>query len=66
MEQAIKVMERIADSLIRFRDSSAQNHFGPGLLGQNRFFTGTPRPGTPQPSYKNTLFVAYNGKQMYI
>ena len=30
------------------------------------FFTGTPRPGTPRPSYKNTLFVAYNGKQMDI
>ena len=38
-----------------FRDSSAQNHFGPGLLGPNRFFTGTPRPGTPRPSYKNAL-----------
>ena len=30
------------------------------------FFTGTPRPGTPRPSYKSTLFVAYNGNQMYI
>ena len=35
-----------------FRDSSAQHHFGPGLLGPNRFFTGTPRPGTPRPSIK--------------
>ena len=41
---------------ISARDSSAQINF----------FTGTPRPGTPRPSYKNTLFVAYNGKQMYI
>ena len=30
------------------RDSSAQIEF----------FTGTPRPGTPRPSYKNVLFVA--------
>ena len=30
------------------------------------FFTGTPRPGTPWPSYENALFVANNGKQMYI
>ena len=41
---------------ISARDSSAQIDF----------FTGTPRPGTPRPSYKNTLFAAYNGKQMYI
>ena len=41
---------------ISARDSSAQIDF----------FTGTPRPGTPRPSYKKTLFVVYNGKQMYI
>ena len=41
---------------ISARDSSAQINF----------FTGTPRPGTPRPSYKNALFLAYNGKQMYI
>ena len=41
---------------ISARDSSAQIDF----------FTGTPRPGTPRPCYKNALFVAYNGKQMYI
>ena len=39
---------------ISARDSSAQIDY----------FTGTPRPGTPRPTYKNTLFVAYNGKQM--
>ena len=32
---------------ISARDSSAQIEF----------FTGTPRPGTPRPSYKNILFV---------
>ena len=37
---------------ISARDSSAQIDF----------FTGTPRPGTPRPCYKSTLFVAYNGK----
>ena len=41
---------------ISARDSSAQIDF----------FTGTPRPGTPRPSYKNPIFVANNGKQMYI
>ena len=40
---------------ISARDSSAQIDY----------FNGTPRPGTPRPSYKNALFVAYNGKQMY-
>ena len=40
---------------ISTRDSSAQIDF----------FTGTPRPGTPRPSYMNTLSVAFNGKQMY-
>ena len=38
---------------ISARDSSAEVDF----------FTGTPRPGTPRPSYKSTLFVAYNGKK---
>ena len=38
---------------ISARDSSAQIDF----------YTGTPRPGTPRPSYKNTLFVAYNGNK---
>ena len=44
----------------------------PGLLGPKPFRPGTSRPKsifftvTPRPSYKNTLFVAYNGKQMYI
>ena len=33
---------------ISARDSSAQIDF----------FTGTPRPGTPRPSYKNVFFVA--------
>ena len=32
-------------------------------LSQIDFFTGTPRPGTPRPGCKNTLFVEYNGKQ---
>ena len=36
-----------------------------GLLGSNRFLTGTPWPGSPRPSYKNAISVAYNGKQMY-
>ena len=30
------------------------------------FFTGTPRPGTPRPSYRNASFVSYNGRQMFI
>ena len=49
----------------------------PGLLGPKPFRPGTPRPksifllgplgqGLLGPVTKNTLFVAYNGKQMYI
>ena len=35
--------------IILARDTSAQIDF----------LTGTPWPGTPRPSYKNTLFVTY-------
>ena len=52
--------------LSRFRDSSAKNHFGPGLLGPNRYFYWDSWARDSSAQYKNTLFVAYNGKQMYI
>ena len=36
------------------------------LLKVSKFFIVTPRPRTPRSSYKNALFVGYNGKRMYI
>ena len=47
-----------------FRDSSAQNHFGPGLLGPNPFFYWDSSAGTPRPSCKNNFICGFIcGKQ---
>ena len=41
-------------------NSSAQNHFGPGLLGPNRFFYWDPSARDSSAQVLNTLFVVYN------